>query len=285
MVDLEERLRDLARAAEPSIRLAGPEAARARGHRRRARKRAALAASAVFTAAAIAIGSWQLTPGDDPTRTLPAAPQQSARTPEAVPDIPEKALLPPSALPFDASARWKTARTTTDRAAPLLDLGGGCRFTGLDSDAGPTPSAQHARSYTGREKEQQATHTINAYPDEVDAVSVVSSLEQALTQRCGLQSKPGSPDDSDGSGGSTAKPLVKTFTGSAGQAPKNSQVVLMRSGNHVAVVQEQGAGLGNEYTDGVSTHCMSVSLWRLRPSETPSPPPYRYNPELAQTRC
>ncbi|MBI0300698.1 hypothetical protein JBE04_41175, partial [Streptomyces sp. PRKS01-29] len=42
MADLDERLRDIARDVEPSIRLADPEAVRARGRRRRARQRTVL---------------------------------------------------------------------------------------------------------------------------------------------------------------------------------------------------------------------------------------------------
>lgn len=282
MADLEERLHDLLRAAEPSIRLAGPEDARARGGRRRARKRAAIAASAVFTAAAVAIGSWQLMPGDDPTRTLPAAPPSSHQSSAVVPDIPETALLPPTALPFDASARWKTTRTTTGIEAPLLDLGESCRLTGLDEGSGPTPAAQRGRVYKGREQDQHASHTINAYAEERDATSVFSLLEGTLTSHCGLRLATGDPGRPDGS---VNKPLVRTYTGVPGRGPTDTQVILMRSGSHVAVAQEQGAGLSGEYTDGVSTYCMSVSLWRLHPTVTPSPPPYKYNPEHGQTRC
>ncbi|KUJ65119.1 hypothetical protein ACZ90_50895 [Streptomyces albus subsp. albus] len=282
MADLDERLQDLVRAAEPSIRLAGPAAARARGHRRRVRKRAALAASAVFTAAALTIGSWQLTPGDDPTRTLPAAPPPTP-APRTAQDIPAAALLPASAVPFVKFARWQVGRTTDTVTAPLLDLPGKCTFTGLGTAETPRPVEQRARSYIGWKKDQRAQHVINAYTDGHEASQVFTALERTLTSECGLH-RIGTPPQEPS--GTVTDPLLMTFAWTSDDAPHGIQVVLMRAGADLAVLQaKELGGYSAEYADGITTYCMSVALWRLHPTATSSPPPYKLNPEAGQQRC
>ncbi|WP_431043550.1 hypothetical protein ACQUSR_17800 [Streptomyces sp. P1-3] len=287
MVDLEERLREIARATEPSIRLAGPEAARARGHRRRARKRVTIAASAVFTATALTIGSWQLLPGDDASRTLPAGPAPSptttADTPATTAAVPSAALLPPAAMPFSAYAHWKSVRSTDGTDAPLLDVNKDCRLTGLDGNRTPVPRSQRARTYEGRKDDQKARHTINAYANERDAVTVYTALEETIRTRCGSPRGVGALDDKPS--GSAKAPRITTYIWTPESAPEGMQVVLMRSGTRVAVVQAAGTPGFAEYTDGVATYCMSVSLWRSQPSAASSPPPYESNPEEAKRRC
>ncbi|WP_186318993.1 hypothetical protein [Streptomyces sp. SAJ15] len=284
MADLDERLREIARAAEPSIRLAGPEAVRARGRRRTIRTRAVTAVSAVLAAVALAIGSWQLLPGDDPTRTLPAGPPPSGRTESPAPDIAVEALLRPTALPFDAAARWKTVRTTDRLDSPLLDLEAGCRLTGLDGDAHPLPAAQRARVFQGRQAKETARHTINAYRTERDAVRVFNSLQEVLRTRCGLV-RVGRPFSADYPG-SVRKPTVRVYGSESDGSGGDRQVSLMRSGTEVAIVQVDGLGVfGASYVDMVATHCMSLSLWRLHPDMTPPPPQYKSNPEGAEQRC
>ncbi|WP_262703427.1 MULTISPECIES: hypothetical protein [Streptomyces] len=279
MADLDERLRDIARDVEPSIRLAGPEAVRARGRRRLVRQRTAIAAAAVLAVAAVTAGSWRLLPGHDSTRTLPAAPP-APRT-DRVPGAPiaASALLRPSALPFDAMMRWKTTDSTssTDNGrAPLLDLSPSCRLDG------PRPLAQRTRDYQGREAEQ-ARHTINAYASDGEAAKVFASLEETLKDRCarpkalGTTSSPKLPAD---------EPTTMTYGWHSPRAPHDAQVVLMRSGTRVGVLQAGGIGSpSGDYTDGPSAYCISVSLWRLDPTATASPGPYRANPEEVKRRC
>ncbi|MCQ8834991.1 hypothetical protein [Streptomyces malaysiensis] len=286
MADLDERLRDIARGVEPSIRLAHPEAVRARGRRRRARQRAAITAAAVLAVAAVTAGSWRLLPGDDSTRTLPAAPPapRTDRLPGA--PIPASALLRPSALPFDAMTRWKTVGPTVESTdatdttgggrAPLLDLSPGCRLDG------PHPLAQRTRDYQGR-KAERARHTINAYASGGEAAKVFASLEQTLKDRCArpkaLGTTPPAKPTAD-------RPTTITYGWRSSRAPHDAQVVLMRSGARVAVLQTEGIGSpSGDYTDGPSAYCVSVSLWRLDPTATASPGPYRSNPEEAKRRC
>lgn len=283
MADLDERLRDIARGVEPSIRLARPEAVRARGRRRRARQRAAITAAAVLAVAAMTTGSWRLLPGDDSTRTLPAAPP-APRT-DLVPGapIPASALLRPSALPFDAMMRWKTVDpilnstgSTSDGRAPLLDLSPGCRLDG------PRPLAQRTRDYEGR-KAERARHTINAYASDGEAAKVFASLEQTLNDRC---ARPKTLGTAPPAKPAADRPTTITYGWHSSRAPYDAQVVLMRSGTRVAVLQAEGIGSpSGDYADGPSAYCVSVSLWRLDPTATASPSPYRSNPEEAKRRC
>ncbi|WP_413808057.1 hypothetical protein [Streptomyces sp. OE57] len=280
MADLDERLRDIARDVEPSIRLAGPEAVRARGRRRRTRQRTAIAVAAVLAVAAVTAGSWRLLPGDGSTRTLPAAPPapRTDRVPGA--PIPASALLHPSALPFDAMMRWKTADSTinlTDNGrAPLLDLSPSCRLDG------PRPLAQRTRDYQGREAEQ-ARHTINAYASDGEAAKVFASLEETLKDRC---ARPKALGTSSSPKLAADEPTTMTYGWHSPRAPHDAQVVLMRSGTRVGVLQAGGIGSpSGDYTDGPSAYCISVSLWRLDPAATASPGPYRANPEEVKRRC
>ncbi|MFJ1997149.1 hypothetical protein [Streptomyces asiaticus] len=279
MADLDERLRDIARDVEPSIRLAGPEAVRARGRRRRARQRVTIAAAAVLAVAAVTAGSWRLLPGDDSTRTLPAAPPapRTDRVPGA--PIPASALLRPSALPFDAMMRWETAdsATSTDSGpAPLLDLSPSCRLDG------PRPLAQRTRDYQGR-KAEQARHTINAYASDGEAAKVFASLEETLKDQCARPKALGTTSSPKLAAG---RPTTMTYGWHSPRAPYDAHVVLMRSGTRVGVLQTQGIGSpSGDYTDGPSAYCISVSLWRLDPTATASPGPYRANPEEVKRRC
>ncbi|MFC0598526.1 hypothetical protein [Streptomyces palmae] len=280
MVDLEERLHDLVRAAEPSIRLAGPEAARTRGQRRRVRRRASIAASAVFTATALTLGSWQLLPDHGPPRTLPAAPPTAPKTAH---DIPASALLPASAVPFERSARWKADGSTDTVTAPLLDLPGKCRLTGLDTARTPRPVEQRSRSYSGRQEGQQARHTINAYAQEQKAAQVFTALEKALVSECGLHQIGFPAHERSGSAGN---PMVKTFAWSSDNAPHGIQVVLMRAGSKLGILQaKELEGFSAESADDLTTYCTSVALWRLHPTAASSPPPYEPDPEAGRKAC
>ncbi|WP_432587280.1 hypothetical protein ABVG11_17405 [Streptomyces sp. HD1123-B1] len=279
MADLDDRLRDLARAAEPSIRLAGPEAARARGHRRRIRQRLTLAVSAALTAAAVAIGSWLLLPDHGSSHSRPAAPPAPRKSVSAA-RIPASALLPPSALPFNGEMQWKAAGSTAGGRTPLLDLSDSCRFDG------PEPLTQRSRAYDAQRpgrKGPGARHTINAYTSERQATKVFTTLERTLKKSCVSRSLTTSKDPAkhapDGQ-------TVRTYTWPGGAPKHHAQVVLMRSGTEVAVLQTLGlSAMAAEYTDGPSDYCMSVSLWRLDPSASASPGPYEPNPEEAQRRC
>ncbi|MFE1931393.1 hypothetical protein ACFW95_13680 [Streptomyces sp. NPDC059474] len=280
MAELDERLRDIARDVEPSIRLAGPEAVRARGRRRRARQRTAITAAAVLAVAAVTAGSWRLLPGDDSSRTLPAAPPapRTDRVPGA--QIPTSALLRPSALPFDAMMRWKTVDaaigSTDDGRAPLLDLSPSCRLDG------PRPLAQRTRGYQGRAAEQ-ARHTINAYASDGEAAKVFTSLEETLKDRC---ARPKTVDTPSSSKTAVGQPTTMTYGWHSPRAPHDAHVVLMRSGTRVGVLQAEGIGTpSGDYTDGPSAYCVSVALWRLDPTAAASPGPYRNNPEEAKRRC
>ncbi|MBU3865642.1 hypothetical protein KN815_16620 [Streptomyces sp. 4503] len=280
MAELDERLRDIARDIEPSIRLAGPEAVRARGRRRRARQRTAITAAAVLAVAAVTAGSWRLLPGDDSSRTLPAAPPapRTDRVPGA--QIPTSALLRPSALPFDAMMHWKTVDAAIGSAdggrAPLLDLSPSCRLDG------PRPLTQRTRDYQGRATEQ-ARHTINAYASDGEAAKVFTSLEETLKDRC---ARPKTVDTPSSSKTAVGRPTTMTYGWHSPRAPHDAHVVLMRSGTRVGVLQAESIGTpSGDYTDGPSAYCVSVALWRLDPTATASPGPYRNNPEEAKRRC
>ncbi|WKX71197.1 hypothetical protein [Streptomyces sp. XD-27] len=157
-------------------------------------------------------------------------------------------------------------------------------MTGLDGDRAPAPVSQRTRTYEGRRGDQKARHTISVYASERDAITVFTALANTLRARCGVNW----PTDRDiAPSGSAADPLIhKFFVRTSHASPEDVEVVPMRSGTRVAVVQVAGIdGFAREYIDGVADHCLSVSLWRTQPSASPSPSLYKNNPEEAARRC
>ncbi|MFI0897990.1 hypothetical protein [Streptomyces sp. NPDC020983] len=175
--EFDARLRDLAHDAEQLVVLAGPQAARVRGEKRRARRRAAAAG----TAAALALGftGWQLLPRlgqADGTRTAPPAASGTATPGPASGEALTERLLPASSLPFAPKWRWTVMGTAPDDKLPSA-----CGF--------PPPegvTARSGRTYVAEAVKATAYEQLAAYPDDSAASAAAEELRQRIGAKCGM---------------------------------------------------------------------------------------------------
>lgn len=247
--ELDDRLRDLARDAEPLVVLAGPQAARIRGERRRARRRAA--AASVAAALALTVGGWQLLPRLDGTGTRAATP---AGTATSVPDPPagtlpariEAALLPAASLPY--GVKWQWSVVTPLKAAHFLPS---CVV-----EPAAAPEAEADRTYTSQLTSALAQYRLLAFADTTTAVAQAGALLTRMRAACGISapSSPDTPSSSDTplrfSGASKSLPGVTAWVESQGRYV----AVLLVTVQDDPQVQFEGTGIAK---------CIDTSLHRL----------------------
>jgi hypothetical protein len=252
---LDEQLLDLARATEPLVVLAGPDAARHRGEKRRARRR--LAAVGAVAALALGAGCWQLLPdgGAGHDRSAPAASSSATPLP-GLPETLDSALLPPSSLPTLAGRQWKIV-------APAL---GAAKYVKRCSavPGKQMPFDQAHRVY--RADDGWIGHyDLYAFRSDGSAQKAAGLLYQEIRAKC----EPSHGDSYLQDGGTTLGLLVNTVTG-------QDSVWLDHRGRYVAVLQVQGPRVPNgkaagKVTTGTPWACIENSLKRLAPQWTPSP--------------
>lgn len=252
---LDERLLDLARATEPLIVLAGPDAARHRGERRRARRR--LAAVGAVAALALGAGCWQLLPdgGAGRDRSAPAASSSAGPLP-GPPGTLDSALLPPTSLPTLAGRQWKVV-------APALAAAKYVKQCPAVPDKG-MPFDQAQRVY--RADDGSIGHyDLYAFLSDGSAQKAAGLLYQEIRAKC----EPAHRDSYVQDGGTTLGLLVNAVTG-------QDSVWLDHRGRYVAVLQIQGPRVpdgkaAGDVTTGTPWACIESSLKRLAPQGTPSP--------------
>lgn len=180
--ELDDRLHDLAHDAEQLVVLAGPQAARTRGEKRRDRRRATAAGTAV--ALALGVTGWQLLPrleqADGTHTASPAASGTASGTASASPTPTGEALsdglLSPSALPYAVKWRW----TATD-AATLDKIPPPCGAPAPDG-----PVVEVTGQYVSEMASATAYERLLAYPDEASAATAAEQLRERIGAKCGM---------------------------------------------------------------------------------------------------
>ncbi|MFI0939771.1 hypothetical protein [Streptomyces sp. NPDC021020] len=180
--ELDDRLHDLAHDAEQLVVLAGPQAARSRGEKRRARRRATAAGTAV--ALALGVTGWQLLPRleqADGTHTAPPAASGTASgTASASPTPAREALserlLPANALPYAVKWQWKA----TD-AAGLDEFPSQCEPPSPDGAVVEVTGQYVSEMVTGTAYER-----LLAYPDGPSATAAAEQLRERIAAKCGM---------------------------------------------------------------------------------------------------
>jgi hypothetical protein len=252
---LDEQLRDLARATEPLVVLAGPAAARHRGERRRARGRTA--AVGAVAALALGVGCWQLLPGAGAGRDrgAPAASPSGTWTSD-LPASLDSVLLPTSSLPFLPGRHWQ-AIPSAEAAAKFPTA----------CPAGPDdgPYDQAGRVYSADDG-SLAHYRLYAFPDAKTASLEAGSLFRQISKECVHALGGKYADDNE-----TTAIFQSTTRG--GQ----TAFWLDHRDRYVALLEVQGPLIPDgdkagafAYTHGPWT-CIDTSLKRLAPRWTPSP--------------
>lgn len=179
---LGESLHHLAREAEPLVVLAGPQAARDRGERRRARRRAT--AAGVVTALALGVGTWQLLPRLDSdgggTHTAPpaasATPDPSATAPTTRRDEIAAGLLAPTSLPYAKKWQWAESPEAAARKFPMA-----CAVPMLDG-----ATAEVSRYFRARSIDAYAHQVVVSFPDAAGATGAANRLVKEVGPKCGM---------------------------------------------------------------------------------------------------
>jgi hypothetical protein len=250
--ELDDRLRDLARDAEPLVVLAGPQAARTRGELRRARRRTG--AAAVAAALALAVGGWQLLPrldGGGDGGVPSAATATAGRTPSQLEQRLGTRLLPASALPYAATWRWTVM--TPEQAAKAAPS---CPSLAADG-----ASAVVTRGYAAPAVSAVAHYYLAAYGDADTAGSKAAELRKILLPRCGLVATvPGSGGSMAVEGASKDRTGVTVWVQSLG--PYVAALFVTAPGDPRSRFQDTGI-----------EKCLAASLHGLDPGAVRTTPP------------
>ncbi|MEE4540715.1 hypothetical protein V2S66_01880 [Streptomyces sp. V4-01] len=251
---LDEQLTDLARATEPLVVLAGPDAARRRGERRRARRRA-VAAGAVAVLA-LGVCGWQLLPGigEGRDRGAPAA----SPTGTLLPDLPvslDAALLPGTALPAYPSRTWKVVSPAT----------GAAKFAER-CPVSPDPAVpyQQAERVYHADDGSVAHYHLYEFADAGDAVHAAGMINVMIHSKCAHF-----PPVHDGD-----TTVILSSTSSDGS---QNTVWLDHRGRFVAVLQVWGPLVPDRGKDTAGAYsapvwaCIDTSLTGLAPQAARSP--------------
>ncbi|MEU0042786.1 hypothetical protein [Streptomyces werraensis] len=273
-------LRGLTDDAEQLISLsARPDAVRERARRHRNRRRAG--AATLVGSAALAVGVvWGVLPYAQEHSDGPGADQQArelvsaaAVLPPAQPDgkLTEKALLSPSALPWNSTYHWQTTATGRTPATPLPETGrGGCRVRWFE-DLNTTDVV--ARTYDGQER-ATAQHRIAAFAGPSDASKAAETLNSRLRQ-CGWHETraTGTPSShGDPSSDGVPDDLHEYVLTSGPDDPV--RVTLVQSDNRVAVLAvSTPVAYNHAHPDSRTDACLDESLRNdsTAPSSSPQP--------------
>ncbi|WP_031518394.1 hypothetical protein [Streptomyces sp. NRRL F-5123] len=262
--ELDDRLHDLAHDAEQLVVLAGPQAARARGEKRRARRRA----TAAGTAAALALGitGWQLLPRleqADGTHTAPPAASGTATPPptlsgQALTDLLTERLLPVSSLPFGPKWQWTIEATAVENKLPTA--------CGIATPGNAT--AESGRSYLSEGTKATAYERLSAFADEPAATAAAEELRSRTGAKCGM-------DVIEVEGSVWGPPVAHRAMGSSKKF-SGVTVWIQQEGQYVAVlvVDSPHSPLawqpGDEPDGPRPSGCMADSLDDLAMSATPT---------------
>ncbi|MEU0170560.1 hypothetical protein ABZ214_34790 [Streptomyces iakyrus] len=274
-------IRGLTDDAEQLITLNGrPEAVRERALRRRNRRRAG-AATTLVGGAALAVGIvWGVLPyaqehSDGPTADRQARGLVSAAAilPAAQPDgkLTEKALLSPSALPWNSTYHWQTTATGRAPATPLPETGrGDCRVQWFEDLKAMDVVA---RTYNGQAR-ATAQHRIAAFAGPSEASKAAEALNSRLRQ-CGWHETrvTGTPSPhGDASSDGVPDDLHEYVLTSGPDDPV--RVTLVQSDSRVAVLAvSTPVAYAHAHPDSRTDACLDESLRNdsTVPSSSPQP--------------
>ncbi|MEV5449652.1 hypothetical protein [Streptomyces sp. NPDC052535] len=261
------RLRGLAEDAEQLVSLgARPNVVRMRAHRRRSRRRAG--AATLLGGAALVMGAaWGMLPDLQDSKEAPAAGRQArdlvsagALLPPAQPDgkLTEKALLSPSALPWNGTYHWRSTDTGRETAPALPEAGkGGCHVQWFE-ELGTTSMV--TRTYDGQGP-ATAQHRIAAFAGPSAAARAAATLDSRLhgcgwheTRATGARSS-----DRDASSGATPTGLHEYVLTSG--RDDSVRVTLAQSDNRVAVLAvSTPVAYDHAHPDSRTDACLNESL-------------------------
>ncbi|MFH9819740.1 hypothetical protein [Streptomyces sp. NPDC017230] len=260
------RLRGLTEDAEQLISLgARPNAVRMRARRRRNRRRAGVAT--LVGGAALAMGAaWGMLPYVQDSKG-PAADRQAsdlvsaaALLPPAQPDgtLTEKALLSPSALPWNRTYHWRSTGTGRAPATALPETGKrGCHVQWFE-DLGTTSMV--TRTYDGQGR-ATAQHRIAAFVGPSDAARAAATLDSRLHQ-CGWhETRATGAQSSDRGASSDATPSGLHEYVLASGRNGSVRVTLAQSDNRVAVLAvSTPVAYDHAHPDSRTDACLNESL-------------------------
>ncbi|KPC71776.1 hypothetical protein ABZ038_12775 [Streptomyces sp. NPDC006349] len=267
------RLRELTEDAERLIPLSvRPSDVRWRAHRRQSRRRAG--AAIVAGGATLAIAAvWGVLPSAGNRGDVPAVARQdqalvsaAALLPPAEADgkLTEKALLSPSALPWNDTYHWRVTGADPTPSTPPSETGTeGCRlrwFEDLDTED------VVARTYAGGRR-ATAQHRIAAFPGSSDATKSADALIARLRQ-CGWHQTrvSGSPSSrGDASPDRTPAGLHEYVLTSTDDPVR---VTLVQSDNRMAVLAVSTPVVyDHAHPDHLTDACLDQSLRQTRPGK------------------
>lgn len=286
-VRLGTRLRGLADDAEQLIAVsARPHAVRERARRHRTRRRtgtAALVGGAMLTIGIV----WGVLPyaqerdapptANSPSRELVSA---AALLPPAQADgrLTAKALLSPSALPWNGAYHWQTAATGQTPDTPLPETGRGeCRVSWFE-DLDTTDVV--ARTYAGQ-GQATAQHRIAAFASPSAATGAADELNSRL-RHCGwheTRATGAQPPQGDTPPDGVPDDLHEYVLTSGPADPV--RVTLVQSDNRVAVLAlSTPAAYDHAHPDSRTDACLDESL-----RNDSSAPPRSPRPGHASGHC
>ncbi|EOY45757.1 hypothetical protein ACWDYK_01530 [Streptomyces anthocyanicus] len=261
------RLRGLAEDAEQLVRLsARPSVVRMRARRCRTRRRAGAATFVGGAALAIA-AAWGMLPYVQDSTEGPATDRQArdlvsaaALLPPAQPDgkLTEKALLSPSALPWNGTYRWRSTGTGRGTTPALPRTGkGGCHVQWFE-DLSTTSTV--TQTYDGQGP-ATAQHRIAAFAVPSDAAQAAATLGSRL-RGCGwheTRATEARSSGQDASSGATPAGLHEYVLTSGRDG--SLRVTLAQSDNRVAVLAvSTPVAYNHAHPDSRTDACLNESL-------------------------